>query len=63
MLRQLLPDNLRSVSTETALESRRLFKIDGTITGFLVAHFTAAGHFHLSGAVPVPITEYGVSFP
>lgn len=51
------------VLTKTAVESRRLFKMGGTTEGLVVAHATVARHFRLSGAVLVPIAEYGVSFP
>jgi hypothetical protein len=47
----------------TPLESRRLFKMGSTLDGFVVAHVSVAKHFRLSGAVLVPIAEYGVSFP
>ncbi len=48
---------------ETPLESRRLFKMGGTLDGFVVVHVSIASWFGLSGAVLVPIAEYGVSFP
>jgi len=48
---------------KTPIESRRLFKMGATTEGLIVAHATVARHFRLSGAVLVPIAEYGVSFP
>lgn len=48
---------------KTPLESRRLFKMGGTTVGFVVVHFSLAAHFRRSGAVLVPIAEYGVSYP
>lgn len=48
---------------KTPIESRKLFKMGGTLDGFVVAHFSVAKHFRLSGAVLVPIAEYGVSYP
>jgi hypothetical protein len=48
---------------KTPLESRRLFKMGGTTEGMVVAHVSVAKYFRLSGAVLVPIAEYGVSFP
>lgn len=45
------------------IESRRLFKMGGTTDGLLVVHVSIAAHFRLSGAVLVPIAEYGVSYP
>ena len=48
---------------ETPLEYRRLFKMGGTSEGMVVAHMSVASLFHGSGAVVIPIAEYGVSFP
>jgi hypothetical protein len=45
------------------LDSRRLFKMGGTLDGDVVVHVSLAENFRLSGAVLIPIAEYGVSFP
>lgn len=47
----------------TPIAARRLFKMGGTTMGFVVVHVSIAAHFRLSGAVLVPIAEYGVSYP
>ena len=52
-----------TVLEETPLESRRLFKMGSTTEGPVVVHVSIASWFGLSGAVLVPIAEYGVSFP
>jgi hypothetical protein len=48
---------------KTPLESRRLFKMGGTTEGLVVAHSSIAKHFRLSGAVLVPISDFGVTYP
>lgn len=45
------------------LEQRRLFKMGGTLDGMVVVHVSLAKHFKGSGAVLVPIADYGVTFP
>lgn len=48
---------------KTPIEARRLFKMGGTLDGFVVAHASVARYFGLSGATLVPIAEFGVTFP
>jgi hypothetical protein len=45
------------------LLERKLFKMGGTTTGFVVVHRSFAGFFKGSGAVLVPIADYGVKYP
>ena len=47
----------------TPLEARRLFKMGGTTEGLVVVHRSFAKYFRGSGAVLVPIADYGVTYP
>lgn len=47
---------------KTPISARRLFKMGGTTTGFVVVHASIAPHFRLSGAVLLPIAAYGMSY-
>lgn len=47
----------------TPLTERKLFKIGATTTGFIVVHQSIMSLFKGTGAVLVPIAEYGVSYP
>ncbi|MGL4605551.1 MAG: hypothetical protein ACRCU9_15550 [Iodobacter sp.] len=55
-----LDDKLLS---ETPLNERLIFKMGGTTEGNIVVHKSLAGLFKTSGAVLVPISDFGVTYP
>ena len=44
-------------------QERKLFKMGGTTEGLVSVHRSLAGLFEGSGAVLVPIADYGVKYP
>ncbi|MDW5419186.1 hypothetical protein R6242_21670 [Iodobacter sp. CM08] len=48
---------------KTPLKSRLIFKMGGTTEGNIVVHKSLAGLFNTSGAVLVPISDFGVTYP
>lgn len=48
---------------KTPLKSRLIFKMGGTTEGNIVVHKSLAGLFNASGAVLVPIVDFGVTYP
>jgi hypothetical protein len=49
--------------SKTPLQNRLLFKMGGTSPAPVLAHASVARYFHRSGAIVLPIAEYGVSYP
>ena len=52
-----------SVLQETPLKDRRLFKMGGTMDGFVVAHKSIVDLFRVKWVDIVPIEDYGVNYP
>lgn len=48
---------------KTPLKDRLLFKMGGTSPAPVLAHVSVAKYFNKSGAIVLPVTEYGVSYP
>jgi hypothetical protein len=48
---------------DTPLPARLLFKMGGTMLGFITVHASLADLFRVKGVDVVPITDFGVSYP
>lgn len=48
---------------KTPLKDRLLFKMGATSDGFVVVHQSLTKHFKGSGAVLIPIADFGVKYP
>ncbi|MBY0444376.1 MAG: hypothetical protein K2Q15_04100 [Burkholderiales bacterium] len=48
---------------KTPLKERLIFKMGGTTEGIIVVHKSLASLFKTSGAVLVPISDFGVTYP